>query len=251
MRIQRLLLNVVYAIFFALMQCGSSVIMQRALCQDIDCSNRKLTILPIPSDAVSIRGKGDIQGTLKDEKVALEKMFQRAVYQTLVDKSPKRVSGVRFTDAHLRYSVLSGQTDTSRFAAVAKRIEKDDTLSTFYVPKKEHPSLSATDLDLGLIINELSIGTDTSIDKGGLNVLVNLAQGKVSGVEVHGPQTQTEVMSHIKFIIWDYKKEDAVCYGSTDAKITFDFSMDGDMWEENFFRIPERIFHSTPFKWKY
>jgi hypothetical protein len=239
--------------------CGSSNnVVVNPEYKNTNYSDRTLTVLPIPRDAISFTSRiihssdysitrplelgGGEDTTLgkKENDATTAEFIQSWLYQTLSQKGQKLLDKIQIQENTLPSSLFPTQLNQDLFDTHIEYFE-DDTAKKiiFYIPKKTMFNSAKTPPDLAVIISKAEFA---EICK------TTISLHPAPGFEnTYKANTSIHIEFSLHYIFWDYKKNCEVAYGSLEISDSFG-RRKLETLDEAFSYITLHVFGNGPFQ---
>jgi hypothetical protein len=227
--------------------CGSSnAVVVNPEYKSTNYSDRTLTILPIPRDAISFMSRTiyaeDTTLGNKENDATTAEFIQGWLYQALSQKGQKLLDKIQIQESTLRSSLFPTQLNQALFDTQIKYLENDTAKKLiFYIPKKTIFDSAKTSPDLAVIINKAEFA---EVRKTTASLY------SAPGFErIYKANTSIHIEFSLHYIFWDYKRNCEVAYGSLEISDSFGHKKPETL-DEVFYYIAMHVFGNGPFQLK-
>ena len=237
-------------------QSGQAVVRNEKY-QGAELSSRKILIVPLCLDAITVRNKDDIEDDFEDDKRRPEVIVQDSMYRKMVYHASRYLLAGKVSRLELPFDLYQNQSNPEDFRLIELRIPNldKDTLHSFYFPKQER--FTKESLDVVITLNNILIGRN--VDRSfSAPTYVSGAPIRTPGGTFSGPGFwmgggggSEYLGAVVQFIVWDYQADEPISYGIVEVKESILFSLTQNGWNNLFKGIIGSLFETTPFKlWK-
>ena len=239
------------ALFFA--GClGSKNIVVNETYADADFSQRRVTVLPVPLDAITIRDTALVREEYDTDTREPAIALQDSLWKTLTSSTSASLLKGSCSSATLPQNMFLSQSDTADFFAVKLQLagQKGDTELTFFVPQRR--LFSGDSMDVGLVLNSFDLNTTNhqfsspGFYTPGHTISTPGGSFETAGHwSMGGSGTSMSLWAFVRFIMWDYRAGRPIVHGTVEAKVLLGHSL-----FVLFDVTAQRLFEDSPFGWK-
>jgi hypothetical protein len=254
-----------YFSLFSLLVCGCAapltVVNNPRYKEEASLKNRTLNVLFLPSDSIIVKNIDDVKDDFPNDTIRLPSIvIHDSLYQTMREEYENQLINLQCQFVQVPIDSFKSQNDKERFDVLTKSIINKDTVTLdFLVPRKQRLIDAGIQPDIGLIINKVLIGRNLG-DRYNYGSAPMYMPGNTistpggsfttpgSWVGGGGGSSPENLGANIQFILWDYKNDCEIAYGTISVINEFIFGMTKGTWKDEFRFIAKEISVKTPLK---
>ena len=216
-----------------------------------DVQGRHLLFLPVSEDFIRIENKDDVEDDFSEDKREPELVLRDSLYTTIIKTAPKLLKKSIVVEKMNPTEIFTLQTKSNLFSFKYK-VSEADTAHTFFIPNKDWLIAHGKVPDIIALITDISFGRNSSSSNSpghissGSTVSTPGGSFNVGGGVMTGGGSLPSLDARFGFIIYDYKKDTCIVYGSSVAGSKIAFGMTISNWNSTFREVAEKMFSKTP-----
>lgn len=190
--------------------------------------------MPVPSYAITVSNKNDVADDFDTDKRDAEVVLRDNLYAVMMKKAPAILAPGVAADK-MDSTEYTSLRDSSNNLYFELETPDNNVMQIYSIPKKQWLIDHGKTPDLIVSISEITFGRN-----------LRYSQGRLISKGFSGTSLISSLDAQITFIVYDYKNDTWVTYGTPFVSSKFTFAMTHSDWERIFESIPERAILGCP-----